>query len=178
MSRFHHSATRSPGSARRSPERGCRGSRKERTRDERSREEKRAHVYSEILPSPVNPRISRSSALVAVALTALVARAIFELSGSQYDSWVLALGIMAALLAVAALLVFVGVLDTALGHVRMSIALSAATVVIVLAALTTKLYSDGSPHYPYWPHALAWISLAVFTVGLVASLSTRSKSRR
>ena len=127
--------------------------------------------------SPVSTRISRGLTLIALAIVAAVARAIFGLNGSQYDSWVLAFGIMAAVLAVAALLVFVGVLDTTRGHVRLAVAVSAAAVVIALATLTTKLYSDGSPHYPYWPHALAWISLAVFTVGLVAALSTRSKSR-
>ena len=106
----------------------------------------------------------------ALALAAVLASSIFGLNGSQYDSWVRALQIMAALLALAALAVWIGVLDVTRKRARIVVAVSAGATVIALAILTTKLYTDGSPHYPHWPHTLAWISVTAFAVGLVAAL--------
>ena len=124
----------------------------------------------------MSDRISHGSAVAAVALAAIVARAIFGLNGSQYDSWVVALEVMAAVLAIAALLVFAGVIDLTHDHARRVVAACSGLAVVALAVLTTQLYSDGSTHYPYWPHALAWIGLTVFAVGIVALLSRKRSS--
>ena len=123
----------------------------------------------------MSTRTSRGFALLTLALSSYVAGAFFGVNGSQYDSWVVAFLVMAAVLAVGGLVMFIGLLEFARSRLRLGLGVMALAGVITLAVATTKLYSDGSPRYSYWPHALAWVALAAFFAGLAAVLSVRAR---
>ena len=123
----------------------------------------------------MSTRSSRGFTLLTLALSSVIAGAFFGVNGSQYDSWVVAFQVMAAALAVGGLVMFTGLLEFARRRLRLGLGVMAVVGVITLAVATTKLYSDGSPRYSYWPHALAWIALAAFFAGFAAVLSVRAR---